>query len=80
MASYLIMQMGTGLVDGFYFDKDYAIEICNFWDRQHPGRKHIVVEHISGSCALEDEWCLDLIDLDFRYRTSAPDFDGKGAS
>lgn len=46
--SYLIIEIGTGLVDGYYMGSKGAEGMREFWDKARPKYNHLLVQVIEG--------------------------------
>lgn len=51
----IILQLGTGVFDGYYFDYNYEelIGIKEVWDKRYPKQKHVI-------CTLDMETITEL--------------------
>ena len=62
--TYLILEIGTGLVDGYYFGRTYLDDVLDVWNERRPQYPHLIVEVVSGKRGyLPDSMMLNRADL-----------------
>ena len=42
--SFIVLEIGTGFIDGVYFSQEYAEDMCKSWNESRPKYRHEFIE------------------------------------